>query len=347
MTDAPETKLKQDLLNVSPASLADWLHAKGQPAFRVEQILEWVYRVRVLSFEEMTNVPLHLRAELEADYRLTSLKIVATRTSRDGETGKLLFELDDGERVEGVWMNDEDRFTFCVSSQAGCPLDCRFCATGQLGFSRDLTAGEILGQVTALARETGDLRNIVFMGMGEPLLNLDAVIPALQALTDERCFGLGERRITVSTSGIVPGIGRLATSPASPNLALSLNSPFNEQRNNIMPVNKSNQLKDVLQACRLYASQTGRRVSLEYVMLRGVNTSVACARALTDLAADLDAMVNLIALNPFPGCIFTSPTRDEITRFRAALVRRGINVTQRYKRGRDIGAACGQLRGEG
>jgi 23S rRNA (adenine2503-C2)-methyltransferase len=301
----------------------------------------------VASFDEMTNVPLDLRQDLETSYRLTSLETVGTRTSRDGETGKLLFELDDGERIESVWMNDEDRFTFCVSSQAGCPLDCRFCATGAMGFSRDLTAGEILGQVSALARETGELRNIVFMGMGEPLLNLDAVIPALQVLTDEQCFGLGERRITVSTSGIVPGIGRLATCPVSPNLALSLNSPFSEQRNNIMPVNKSNELDDVLKACRLYASQTGRRVSLEYVMLGGVNTSVACARALTELAEDLDAMVNLIALNPFPGCIFNSPSRDEVSRFRAALVRRGITVTQRYKRGRDIGAACGQLRGEG
>ena len=339
------TREHRHILGVSPDELAGWLNEAGQPAYRLGQILDWTYVRRVESFDAMTNLPAALREGLREQYRIDALPERDRLTSEDGATGKLLFELDDGEQIESVWMSDGGRHTFCISSQAGCQLGCVFCATGAGGFGRDLSVAEILGQVTALARLTGELRNVVFMGMGEPLLNLDAVIPALEALADERRFGLGGRRLTVSTAGITPGIAALAACPVRPSLALSLNSPFDEQRRELMPVAGKYPLKGVLAACANYAANTGRRIVLEYVLLGGVNTGLDAASAVAMIARELSALVNLIPYNSVGVPHLRQPPKDEAARFRAELEAAGVDVTERYRRGREIAAACGQLRG--
>jgi len=337
--------MKPSLLDTTPEVLAAWLAERGEPGFRTAQILDWVYAKRVASFEAMANLPGPLRAALDQAFAFAALPVSGSQTADDGQTGKLLFTLDDGEEIEAVWMQDDERFTFCISSQAGCPLDCRFCATGSGGFSRNLTVAEILGQITALARLTGHLRNVVFMGMGEPLLNLDAVVPALAALTDERRFGLGARHLTVSTAGIVPGIRELAASGLRPHLALSLNSPFDEQRSAMMPINRTYPLAEVLDACAAYGEATGRRLLIEYVLIGEENTDREAARALGKIAHRLKALVNLIPFNPVPGAGYVSPTRQAVDAFRSALEQQHVAVTERFRRGRDIAAACGQLRG--
>jgi len=336
---------RRHILDVTPDELAEWLAAGEQPRYRLAQILEWAYGRRVDSFDAMSNLPADLRERLAESFRIEGPSEVERLTSEDGATGKLLLELDDGERIECVWMNDDGRHTFCISSQAGCPLGCVFCATGAGGFRRNLTVAEILGQVMALARATGELRNIVFMGMGEPLLNLAAVIPSLEALADERRFGLGARRLTVSTAGIPVGIHALAAFGVRPNLALSLNSPFDEQRRELMPVGATHPLAEVLDACGNYARVTGRRILIECVLLGGVNTSAEAAEAVAGIARDLKALVNLIPFNRVEGAAFREPTRDETAEFKAVLEAKGVGVTERYRRGRDIAAACGQLRG--
>jgi 23S rRNA (adenine2503-C2)-methyltransferase len=266
--------------------------------------------------------------------------------SGDGASGKLVLALEDGEEIESVWMRDGQRRTFCISSQAGCALGCTFCATGAAGFGRNLKLGEILGQVMSLARAEGWPANIVVMGMGEPLLNLDAVVPALESLSDPQRFGLGVRRITVSTAGVTPAIWELSRCSVRPNLALSLNSPFNAQRSELMPVNRRYPLSGVLKACKAYGESSGRHVLFEYLLLGGVNTSPPAACAVARLAREAGAWVNLIPFNPVPGCGFHPPERQEVQRFRAALEERGVRVTERFRRGRDILAACGQLRGK-
>jgi 23S rRNA (adenine2503-C2)-methyltransferase len=338
--------MKPHMLETTPDQLAAWLAEHDEPRFRADQILDWVCAKRVDSFDAMANLSAELRTKLADAFDIAPLPVAAQQVSDDGETGKVLFTLADGEQIESVWMSDDDRFTFCISSQAGCPLDCHFCATGVGGFSRNLTVAEILGQVTALARITGHLRNVVFMGMGEPLLNLGAVVPALKALADERRFALGARRLTVSTAGITPGIRELATCGVRPNLALSLNSPSDTQRSEMMPVNRTHPLDEVLEACEDYADATGRRILLEYVLIGGVNTAYRAARQLGKIAHRLKALVNLIPFNPVPGSGYVSPTREEVATFRAALEKQHVQATERFRRGRDISAACGQLRGK-
>jgi len=293
----------------------------------------------------MSNLPAGLRQRLHETFRVDCLEAVRVQTAADGGTRKFLFSLADGKRVESVAMEDAGRLTFCVSSQAGCGLGCRFCATGSMGLRRDLRSGEILGQVICMSRLVGPPRNVVFMGMGEPLLNVDAVIPALERLADPNCLDLGPRRIAVSTAGIVPGIRRLAAAPVKPSLALSLNSPFEEQRRELMPISRRYPLSEVLPACADYASVSGRRLMLEYVLLSGVNTSSEAARAVADIARAHRSVVNLIAFNPVPGRAFRPPSAQEVSGFRRVLESRGIEVTQRYRRGREIVAGCGQLTG--
>jgi len=343
------TEALASILDATPQELGRWLAEQGEPPYRLTQLLEWLYQKRADSFEVMTNLSLELRRRLAQAFAVSTLRLVERRASHDAQTEKFLFELHDGERIESVSMCDYGRYTFCISTQAGCALGCRFCATGRAGFGRDLSAHEIVEQVLVLARTAGSLGNVVLMGMGEPLLNQGAVEPALEAITDPRRLGVGNRRVTVSTAGITPGIRRLARSPVRPNLALSLNSPFEDQRSELMPVNRRYPLREVLKACGEYASRTrrtaGRRVTLEYVLLGGLNTHADCARATAEIALDLRALVNLIAFNPVEGCAFRPPEPQEVQAFRSALRRAGVTVTQRYRRGRDIAAGCGQLRG--
>ncbi|NLW49270.1 MAG: 23S rRNA (adenine(2503)-C(2))-methyltransferase RlmN [Candidatus Brocadiaceae bacterium] len=338
------TPQQHDILTATPRELAHWLADQGQPSYRLEQLLRWLHTEHVDSFEAMTNLSLDLRRRLEEGYSFPVLRPVRQQTSQDGGTGKSLLELADGEQIECVWMGKGDRVTFCISSQTGCALGCRFCATGGGGPGRNLAAGEVLGQVQHLARERAWPANVVFMGMGEPLLNLDALLPALEALTDAQRLALGSRRITVSTAGLPDGIRALARSPVRPRLALSLNSPFEEQRSELMPVNRMHPLAEVLNACREYSETTGRRVSLEYVLLGGVNTSAAAARAVGRIARDLNALVNLIPFNSVPDSPFRPPSTNEVQFFRSVLEEGHVNITERYRRGRDISAACGQLR---
>lgn len=337
------SKDKQHILEMTPDRLLRWFEEHDEPSYRLDQLLNWVYGKFAGSFEEMTNLSKDLRAELAESFAIGGPEMEERVFSEDGQTEKFAFRLADGAPVESVAMGSEKGYTYCISSQSGCPLECAFCATGAMGFGRNLEMHEILGQVLAMARAKGALGNIVLMGMGEPLLNMDAVMPALEALTDERRFALGTRRITVSTAGVTPGIERLSQSPARPNLALSLNSPFERQRSELMPVNEKYPLDEVLAACERYAERTGRRLMIEYVLLGGVNTSKKAAQGVAGIARRLDAMVNLIPFNPVEEHELRGPDRAEIKRFRETLEARGVTVTQRYRRGRDIAAACGQL----
>jgi 23S rRNA (adenine2503-C2)-methyltransferase len=303
------------------------------------QDIYWLYVKFAGTFEAMTNLPAALRQRLADEFVIGGLRVVDRQVSTDGETEKFLFECADGERVESVLMHGRPHATFCISSQAGCRLGCSFCATGAMGFARNLSTGEILAQVAALARQNGSVGNVVFMG-------LDAVIPALEALNDERRFALGARRITVSTAGITAGIQRLAAAKVRPCLALSLNSPFESQRSELMPINRRYPLAEVLDSCAEYGERTGRPLLLEYVMLANTNTSAPAARGVREIATRLGAAVNLIPFNPVEGCGHKPPRHDEVERFRKLIQEHGVTVTQRFRRGRDILAACGQLRGK-
>jgi 23S rRNA (adenine2503-C2)-methyltransferase len=330
-----------------PARLERWLEDHGQPSYRLKQLLDWLYKRFALSFDEMTNLPADLREALAEDFRPGTLKLEARQDSDDGMTVKFAFRLQDDAVIEAVLMRTDKRSTFCISSQVGCAMGCSFCATGQMGLRRNLTAGEMLAQVAELAHADGDeAGNVVFMGMGEPLANLGNLCAALEALTDERRFAIGSRRITVSTVGLPDPIRELSRLPSPPNLALSLNSPFASHRSRLMPQAGRENLGEVIEACREYYERTGRRVMIEYVLLGGENTGVEFARGVLSAARKLGALVNLIPYNPVEGAPHDKPTQAEVAGFREVLSSAGMNVSQRYRRGRDIDAACGQLAGK-
>ena len=334
---------RTDILDVTPEEFSRRLQRMGERPYRSRQILEWVYKKGATDFEKMTNLPRDLRQNLSEKFRIGSGEVEKVSRSGDDRKAKYGFRLLDDARIEAVSMPDGRRHTACISSQVGCGMACRFCATGTMGFARDLTCGEMILQPLEIARRDGKVTNIVFMGMGEPLLNLPNVLRAIDALTDAARFGLGGRRITISTSGIIPGIDELAHSPVSVRLALSLNSPYQEQRARLMPIAKKYPLPKVLDACSRYSEVTGRRVSIEYVLLGGVNTGRAAADALAKIALGLSCKVNLIQYNPVPGLPFSAPSTRDTLRFREWLENSGVRVIIRFRKGRDIKAACGQL----
>jgi len=323
------------------------LDPRGEPTFRERQIEEWVFDHRARSFAEMTNLPLALREDLAAALSLTPLEPAYVARSSDG-TIKHLWTLDDGERVESVLIPTRDRLTLCLSSQAGCAFGCGFCATGHFGFRRQLRPAEIVAQYRESARvaetELGrPISNVVYMGMGEPLANLDAVIASLSVLNSG--FGLGARRITVSTVGLVPGILELARRPESFELAVSLHAPTHDLRLELMPVERRYPLPELFAGLREYQARKNRRISLEYTMIHGVNDAPELADALADLAFDLTCFVNLIPFNPIPAKPeWRASGRERIERFSERLEARGVPSAMRTPRGRDIAAACGQLR---
>lgn len=336
-----------NLLNLVPdeaeRSLRAWLAERGEPVYRAAQILTRLWQRPASEFTTLSDIPRALREQLAERFSIPRLKIAARQTSRDG-TEKFLFELADGQSIETVAIPEGKRLTLCISSQAGCALRCAFCATGAMGFSRNLEPFEIAGQVREILLLDTPLRatNIVFMGMGEPFMNWDAVNAALSILNSPRGLGIGARHITVSTVGVLPGIVALAARPEQFRLAISIHAPSDELRRSLMPVNVKYPLAEVIAAAQRFQ----RRVTFEYVMLGGVNDRAAHARQLAALARDCGAFVNLIPLHPGGTDQFTPTPREGIRRFAATLREQGVEAAIRRSRGVDIAAACGQLRVE-
>ena len=320
----------------------------GEPPYRARQVFEWAWKHLVRDFSAMTNLPVPLRERLSREFVIGAATPGATLMDAEEGTEKVLLTLRDGEAIETVLMRDDDRRTVCVSTQVGCPIGCAFCATGRMGFRRDLSPGEIALQVlffaAKLKAEGQRVTHVVLMGMGEPLLNHDATLKAIRNLNHPWGLNLGARRFTVSTVGIVPGILRLAEEGLQLNLAISLHAPWDDLRAELVPAARKYPIADVLAAAGEYVCATKRRVTYEYVLLYGVNDSPAAARALAELLRGRLAHVNLIPFNPAPGLPFKRPPLRRVEAFKRELLRRGIDVTVRYSRGVRIQAGCGQLR---
>ena len=339
--------MKGNLLNLTPAdaaaSLGAFFSARGEPSYRVDQVLRHLWQQPVETFDGMTALPAALRTALGEQFELPRLPLVTRQRSQDG-TEKFLFQLHDGQMIETVAIPDGRRLTLCISSQAGCALKCAFCATGVMGFARNLEVFEIAGQVRELLLLESPLRatNIVFMGMGEPMMNWPAVDPSLTILNHPLGLGIGARHITVSTVGVLPGIQALARRPEQFRLAVSIHAPNDALRRSLMPVNIKYPLADVIAA----AATFDRRVTFEYVMLGGVNDRPEHAAELATLAKRCGAFVNLIPLHPGGAGDFTPTSARDIRGFATRLAREGVEVAVRKSRGTDISAACGQLRVE-
>jgi 23S rRNA m2A2503 methyltransferase len=319
----------------------------AEPAFRARQVYQALYRKRLRDFSLASNLPIPLRKRLQEECGTGWPEPLNRFESADG-TRRYLLRLNDGKTVETVLMPEEKRDTICISSQVGCPVDCKFCLTALMGLERNLTAGEIVGQVLYVADVHGlDPRssrmNIVMMGMGEPLLNLQNVLKATRILVDPEGFGMSPRRITLSTSGIIPKIVELGQAEVRPKLAISLNASTEEQRRELMPITRKWHLRDLIEACRAYPLRPWERLTFEYVLLKDVNDSDADARRVVKLLANLKCKVNLIALNPGPGIPFETPSEERVHAFQQ-IVRRAMPCFIRKPRGRDVYAACGQLR---
>jgi 23S rRNA (adenine2503-C2)-methyltransferase len=350
--------MQQELKNIKELTLPELektLTGLGLRKYRAGQVMEWIYRHHARAFEAMTNIAKADRDLLTQRFSIPTPGLLRTEQSSDG-TRKFLFGLQDGHTIESVLIPDEERNTLCISSQVGCAQACRFCLTGSGGFRRDLEAFEIADQVLMvdgmLASEAADpatgwtkrITNIVLMGMGEPLANLDNVLRALQVITAEKGLAFSPRRVTVSTDGLVPGIDSLGRSGMKVNLAVSLNATTDEVRDVIMPVNRRFPIKELLVACRRFPLDPRRRITFEYVLLRGVNDSREDALRLTRLLRGIRSKVNLIPFNPFPGSEFQRPDDGQVRRFQQVLLDHGYTAPVRESRGSDISAACGQLR---
>jgi 23S rRNA (adenine2503-C2)-methyltransferase len=325
------------------------LVARGDQPFHARQIYRWIHRRGISHLERMTDLSRALRTRLHGEFAVFTPRIRTDQLSVDG-TRKFVLELADGRVIESVFIPDTPAMTFCVSTQVGCAMSCGFCLTGKMGLVRNLSAGEITGQVRVLAKATGLLDkpfNIVLMGMGEPLHNYDNTMKALRMLHEEHGLAVSPRRVTLSTVGIVPALERLAHEPLMPNLAISLHATTEEQRTALVPPNRKYPLAALLDACRKFPLKKRARITFEYVLLDGVNDSPDDARRLAKLLAGMKAKVNLIPLNPAPGIEFERPADERVERFAQILADRHMTVSVRKSRGRDIRAACGQLIVEG
>lgn len=348
---APHVDLadRLDLAELDLAELESALEARGHQRFHARQLYRWIYRRGVTAFDRMTDLSRTLRTSLHDEFDLHTPRVVADERSIDG-TRKLELELADRRRIEAVFIPDTPSMTFCISTQVGCAMSCGFCLTGRMGLVRNLTAGEIAGQVRVLATATGMLDapfNIVLMGMGEPLHNYDNTIKALHMLHSEHGLAVSPRRVTLSTVGIVPGLERLASEPLMPNLAISLHATTDEQRTALVPPNRKYPLAQILETCRSFPLKKRSRITFEYVLLDRVNDTPEDARRLAKLLNGIKSKVNLIPLNPAPGIPFDRPSDERVDRFAQILADRHITVSVRKSRGRDIRAACGQLIVEG
>jgi 23S rRNA (adenine2503-C2)-methyltransferase len=340
------TDLRPAILSLSASDLEAWLVANHAPAYRRRQIWGWLAR-GAASFEEMNDIPKALRSDLERDFRSTSLTTAVNTEADHALTSKTLYELDGGHSVEAVVMRYADRSTLCISSQAGCPIGCPFCATGKFPFGRNLKAHEIVEQATdavrLLATEGRRLSHVVFMGMGEPMANYQSVVESVRRITDPDLLGISPRRIVVSTSGLIPRIEQLAAEKLPVTLAISLHAARNELRDVLVPVNRKYPLDLLIKAAQGYADATGRRVSYEWVLLAGVNDTERDAKELGRLLRRRLAHVNLIPFNPVEDTPYRAPDRASIRRFKEWVEGQGLNVTVRDTRGREADAACGQL----
>ena len=356
---------KTNLLGFTLPALTEWMAAQGEKPFRARQLFQWVHQRGICDFDAMTDLAKSLREKLKAIAEVKAPAILSEHRSDDG-TVKWLFDVGIGNGIETVFIPEDDRGTLCVSSQVGCALDCKFCSTGRQGFNRDLTAAEIVGQLwTANQRlkamqaegtssrlspsaspEVRPVSNVVMMGMGEPLNNFDPVVEAMSIMLDDHAYGLSRRRVTLSTSGVVPNIRKLKeTLPVA--LAVSLHAPNDELRTRLMPVNQAYPIRELLDACRDYLEVAPRDfITFEYVMLEGVNDSPEQARELVQLLADVPSKVNLIPFNPFPDSGFGRTDATRVRRFQQILLDAGYVATVRKTRGDDIDAACGQLAGQ-
>lgn len=331
-----------ELLGLNKAELSSISEQLGQSAFRGKQIADWIYKKDVRSIASMANLPAAMREELARVATLTRAEVVTESKATDGTT-KYLLKLGDGETIESVLLPYPDRVSACVSTQVGCPAGCLFCATAMCGFVRNLTAGEIVDQVLTLQERCEQrVTHVVFMGMGEPLMNLDSVIKALHLLNDE--VGIGMRRMTISTVGIPAAIRKLKELDLQITLAISLHAPDDSLRRQLVPISTGYRIAELMQACRDYADFTKRRITFEYLLLAGVNDSPTQAVALAKLLHRTLCNVNLIPFNEVAGIPYKRPSRAAIQAFRAVLEEAGIEVTQRMERGHSISAACGQLR---
>lgn len=326
--------------------LKEFVKGLGQPAFRGGQLFKWMHEKRVDSFAAMTDLPKALICRLEETCCIERLQIGQKQQSRDG-TVKYLFRLPDGNCIETVWMQYSYGNTVCVSTQVGCRMGCRFCASTQGGKVRDMTAGEIAGEIYAAMADQGQrVSHIVLMGIGEPLDNFDNVMDFLSIISSPHGINIGMRNISLSTCGLVPRIAELAQRRLQLTLSISLHAPTDEMRSRMMPVNDAYPVAQLIAACRDYQEETGRRISFEYSMVRGVNDSPETAERLAKLIRGMGAHVNLIPINPVDGSPFTATDAAAIRRFQAHLMRLGVNATVRRRLGTDISAACGQLRRE-
>jgi 23S rRNA (adenine2503-C2)-methyltransferase len=348
-----------DLLNLTNLQLRDLLDSWEQPAYRAAQIDYWIYRELVTDFDAMTNLPRDLRGRLAQETKIGAPQVIAQTESADGLTRKVLLQLDDGQTIETVLMlyadaphspqleaTDTKRRTVCISAQVGCPIGCPFCATGQAGYIRNLTPGEIVAQVLHLARELAplSLTNVVIMGMGEPFMKFGVTWQAIESLTDANRFGMSARRITVSTSGEIPGIVRMAKEKLPVNLAVSLHAPDDRLRDTLVPLNRKYPLKELMRAVRGYVQETRRRVTFEYALMDKVNDKPEQARALVQLLRGLLCHVNLIPLNPTAASPYGRTPYARVKQFQRILSEAGIPTTLRVEKGIEIAAGCGQLR---
>ena len=339
-----------NLIGYERIALTEFMAELGEPSYRADQILKWIHQRSETRFDAMTDLSKPLRRRLDEIASIEGLKVASEILSSDG-TRKWLLELAEGNCVETVFIPEETRGTLCISSQVGCSLTCSFCATGRQGFNRNLTTAEIISQVwfvrNALRTEQIErpITNIVLMGMGEPLLNYDQVIPALRLMLDDCSYGFSRRRVTLSTAGVIPGIERLLEDcPVS--LAVSLHAPNDELRNQLVPLNRKYPIRKLMEACRRYASYDRRwRVTFEYIMLDGVNDSIWHARQLARILSDIPSKVNLIPYNQVDGLEYDRSSKDSINSFRDVLLTAGVMTITRKTRGDDVNAACGQLVG--
>ncbi len=343
------TRQKTELYGLLPNEMEQWVSELGQLKFRARQIYNWLYKKRVTTFDEMTDLPAAFREQLKEKAVIGTMKEVTRQTSRDG-TVKLLLELHDGSTVETVLMRHNYGNSVCVSTQVGCRMGCTFCASTLGGLIRNLSAGEIVEQLMFFQRmldaEGERVSSVVLMGSGEPLENYDAAMKFVDIITSPESVHIGARHITVSTSGLVPAIRRLADEQRQITLAISLHSPFDELRSSMMPINRAWNIEKLMDACRYYWNKTGRRLSFEYALIGGVNDDLRHARALADLLRGMPCHVNLIPVNYVPERNYQRTPKEQIRAFVNELQRLGVNATIRREMGHDIAAACGQLRAE-